>query len=295
MNIFIGYDSSNIGQKLAYEICKSSIEDKNTAHISINKLALKDLKDKNLFFREDNKGSTQFTYTRFLVPYLTNYKGLAIFCDNDFLWFCDPKEIFDQCKDKSKAVFCVKHEYKECKSRKKMDGKEQMWYPRKNWSSLMVFNCSHPSVRNLTIDTVSKNSPSWLHRMEWCKDTEIGSLDKKYNYLVGYYKDGNYKNLHFTDGGPWYENYKSCEYSELWLTYLKKLCKKSINYKDFINANINTFPFKYSTFCLFKEDFCNNIIEILENNKNIILKTKFNNRYILNFRGSSERGFDEYS
>ena len=88
------------------------------------------------------------------------------------------------------------------------------WYPKKNWSSLMLFNCSHPSIKNLNINNINTKQPAWLHRMEWCKENEIGEIDKKYNYLVGYYNDNNFKALHYTDGGPWYENFKNCEFNK---------------------------------------------------------------------------------
>lgn len=217
--IFIGYDSSNYGQKLAYEVCRRSLESKNTS-IPISKLVKKDLEDSKIFQRTDNTGSTEFTYTRFLVPYICNYNGWAMFCDSDFLWFCDPQEVFDQCKDRSKAVYCVKHEYTECKGSVKMDDQKQEWYPRKNWSSLMVFNCSHPSVKNLSLQNINTKTGSWLHRMEWCEDKEIGELPIKYNYLVGYYDSNDYKALHFTDGGPWHSEYKDVEHGEKWLKYL---------------------------------------------------------------------------
>ena len=78
-------------------------------NLNINGLYLKDLKKQSLYYREDNTGSTEFTYTRFLVPYLNNYEGWALFCDSDFLWFCDPNEILEKYKDDSKAILCVKH------------------------------------------------------------------------------------------------------------------------------------------------------------------------------------------
>ena len=102
-----------------------------------------------------------------------------------------------------------------------MNGKPQEFYPRKNWSSLMLFNCSHNSTKNLNPETVSKESPQWLHRMKWCNDHEIGEIDKSYNYLIGYYNDRNKVNAyHFTDGGPWYLEYENVENGDKWLDYL---------------------------------------------------------------------------
>ena len=232
--IYIGYDSSNYGQKLAFDVCKKSLL-KYNQNLNIIQLNKKELEDKNIFNRNDNTGSTEFTYTRFLSPYLynTNNKNdinnnWVLFCDSDFLWCCDVEEIFDTYNDPKYAVYCVKHKYTNCFNKYKMDGKKQEWYPKKNWSSLMLFNCSHPSIKNLNINNINTKSPQWLHRMEWCKEEEIGEIDKKYNYLVGYYNDNKYKALHYTDGGPWYLNFKNCEFSNEWLNYLNEQEKKNL-------------------------------------------------------------------
>ena len=127
---------------------------------------------------------------------------------------------------------CVKHNYTKCNSSQKMNNKKQEYYPRKNWSSLMLFNCEHPSILNLNLINVSTKEASWLHQMKWASDNEIGEIDKSYNYLINYYNDNIIKALHFTDGGPWYLNYKDCQYSNLWLNYLTEtendLLKKSL-------------------------------------------------------------------
>jgi hypothetical protein len=112
-----------------------------------------------------------------------------------------------------------------------MDGRPQEYYPRKNWSSLMLFNCSHPSIKNLTPENVSTQTPQWLHRMYWAKDEEIGEIDKSYNYLVGYYDDNNINALHYTDGGPWHPGYENVEHGEKWLEYINKEEKQKIDYE----------------------------------------------------------------
>ena len=217
MNIYIGFDSSNYGQQLAFDVCKSSML-KYNKNLNIQGLYKKELSEQGLFWRNDNTGATEFTYTRFLVPYLNNYTGWALFCDSDFLWFCDPTEILEKYGDDSKAICCVKHEYTNCNGRVKMDGQAQEWYPRKNWSSLMLFNCSHPDLKALSLENVNTKSPKWLHRMEYTEN--IGDIPIDYNYLVNYYDTGKYKALHFTDGGPWHENYRDVTYGDLWLEYL---------------------------------------------------------------------------
>ena len=239
--IYIGFDSSNYGQEMAYEVCKRSIlkYDKN---IKIIKLVKKDLEEKGLFSRDDNSGSTEFTYTRFLVPYLNNYQGYALFCDSDFLWKCNPYELLDKYINKkdiniTNTIFkpidftigCVKHEYNKCNGKLKMDGQSQEWYPRKNWSSLILFNCSR--CQNLTLDVVNNETPKYLHRMEWCNDEDIISFDKSYNYLVGYYDDiksEDIKALHYTDGGPWHPGYENTPFADEWLQWISSDEKKKL-------------------------------------------------------------------
>lgn len=226
INLYIGFDSSNYGQELAFEVCKRSVEAR-TKNINIYKLDRKVLIDNKIYFRDNEDGSTEFTYTRFLVPLLNNYQDFAIFCDSDFLWRCDLSEL-SKYFDKNMAVACVKHEYLKCLSDKKMDGLKQEWYPCKNWSSLMIFNCAHPDCKNLNSNSVSIQSPKWLHRMEWTNEKNINPMDKTFNYLLGYYDDiEEPKALHLTDGGPWHvdwykkkiPNEKKYEYE--WMNYLK--------------------------------------------------------------------------
>ena len=224
-NIYIGFDSSNYGQQLAFDVCERSMLKKcsDTSKINIIKLEKKKLIDEGLFKRTDKDGATEFTYTRFLVPYLNDYKGHAIFVDSDFLWECDVLELFEKYTNKNRAVSCVKHEYTDCHGKEKMDGQKQEWYPKKNWSSLMIYNCEHPSVvNNLTLENANIQSAKWLHRMEWCQESEIMEIPKAYNYLVGYYNDKEIKAFHFTDGGPWHPGYENVQYKDRWLKYISE-------------------------------------------------------------------------
>ena len=221
MNIYVGYDSSNLGQEMAYRVCKRSILMHNDDSVNIYPIKLKPLQDLGIFNRsKEGNQSTEFTYTRFLVPYLNNYDGYSVFCDSDFLWQCNIKQLLDYV-DESKSVSCVKHSYVDCPSKTKMDGLKQEWYPKKNWSSLMIFNCSHKDCKNLSPKTVNTESPKYLHRMEWTEEDRIGEIPLDYNYLVDYYSfSDNPKALHFTDGGPWHEDYTDVSYAENWLSYL---------------------------------------------------------------------------
>ena len=129
MHLYIGFDSSNYGQQLAYEVCKRSVR-KYNQEVGITPLVLTDLQEQGIFSREvDPLASTEFTYTRFLVPYLSNYRGYAAFCDSDFLWRCNINEVFNFIDD-TEALSCVQHDYTPSSSLK-MDGKVQTVYPKK--------------------------------------------------------------------------------------------------------------------------------------------------------------------
>lgn len=216
IRIFIGYDSR---EQEAYDTCFNSLKGYKC---EIYPLKLEELKRKGIYNRStDPLASTEFTYSRFLVPYLNNYNGICLFCDCDFVFLRDPNELLDY-NLKQFAVSVVKHEEYIPKSQYKMDGKIQSTYPRKNWSSLMAFNCNHSDCKKLTSEVVNKASAKYLHRFEWTNDDEIGELPHNWNWLVGYYtetdKDKPYA-LHYTDGGPWFDEYKECEYSDIYYKY----------------------------------------------------------------------------
>lgn len=219
LNVFIGFDSSNYGQELAYDVCKKSIEKHTTIPITFHKMVKSEMIEEGIFTRQDKDGATEFTYTRFFVPYLSSYKGYSLFCDSDFLWTCDIAELL-KYTDPTKALSCVMHQYKNCNNTIKMDNQVQEWYPKKNWSSLMIFNNEHSSTKNLTLENINIKSPKWLHRFEWANDDEVIEIPKDYNYLVNYYNDGPTKAIHYTDGGPWHPDYVNVQYGDLWMEYL---------------------------------------------------------------------------
>ena len=145
--------------------------------------------------------------------YLINIIYLVLFLD-------DVKKLFDQRNDKY-AVMCAQHDYTP-KEGVKMDGKAQTIYPRKNWSSMMLINCGHPSNLNLTDQLVNDEykTGAYFHRFSWLQDREIGKLSHEWNWLVGWYKepeDGTPSALHYTEGGPWFKEYYNCEYNKEWL------------------------------------------------------------------------------
>ena len=212
--IFVGYDTR---EDIAYQVCEHSIKRYNN-DAEVIPLIQKDLRQSKIYWRElDKLASTEFTFTRFLIPHLMNYKGWALFCDSDIVFLEDVDNLFALADD-SKAVMVVQHDYKP-KPGMKMDGQVQTVYPRKNWSSMVLWNCEHPKNKILTPELLNDQSPKFLHRFSWLDDNEIGSLPHEYNWLVGWYKepqDGKPKILHYTEGGPWFDGYRDCEYGDDW-------------------------------------------------------------------------------
>ncbi len=215
LKIFVGYDSK---EDIAYRVCKYSINIISNKNVEVYSLKQAELIAKKLYTRSiDPLASTEFTYTRFLVPALMNYNGWAIFCDCDFIFFKNINDILIDIDD-SKAVYCVQHDYTP-KEKHKMDGQKQTIYPRKNWSSFILYNCSHPSNKKLSIELVNQESGSFLHQFKWLKDSEIGSLDERWNWLEGWTSQHNASNpyaVHFTRGGPWFEEWQDVEFADKW-------------------------------------------------------------------------------
>ena len=216
MKVFVGYDTR---EDIAWQVCKHSIISKNK-NVDVKPLKLNELREKGWYKRDADKlGSTEFTFSRFLIPELCNFNGWAVFMDCDMILTTDIKELFDQADDKY-AVMCVQHDYTP-KEGVKMDGQTQTLYPRKNWSSMVLWNCGHPSNKKIDMELVNdpNTTGKYLHRFSWLKDEEIGRLSHEWNWLVGWYKqpqDGNPKLIHYTEGGPWFENYRECEFADLW-------------------------------------------------------------------------------
>ena len=233
--IFIGYDSR---EDIAYQVCKQSLIDtcSKPHELDIVPIKLQDVKEQGIYTREDDiLGSTEFTFSRFLVPYLADYNGWALFIDCDFLFLRDVIELFNCTHNASKyALMCAKHTYTP-KNKTKMDGKKQFNYPRKNWSSCILWNCNHPSNKGITPELINNRSITgeYLHRFSWLPDSEIGTISHEWNWLVNWYQepvDGTPSALHYTEGGPWFKDYQRCEYAVDWYiaerNYLKKLNKQ---------------------------------------------------------------------
>jgi len=207
LRVFIGYDSR---EAQAYHVLCQSLIKHASGPLAITPLVQPALRATGIYHRSvDFKASTEFSLTRFLVPYLCNYEGLAIFMDCDML--CQ-RDIYDIIPPTSAAVSCVQHDYTPSTSIK-MDGCQQSFYPRKNWSSVMVFN--NEKCRSLSLDYVNEASPSDLHQMVWAES--IYPLDPTWNWLVGEYTPNpDAALLHYTLGGPWFETCPDNNETQRW-------------------------------------------------------------------------------
>jgi hypothetical protein len=210
INVFIGYDNK---ERVAYNVLSHSIIQNSTKPVAITPIALNNLKDD--FVRErNNLSSTEFSFSRFMIPHLMNYQGWALFMDCDMLMFEDIAELW-RMRDDSKAIQVCKHDYTP-KEDTKFLGQVQTKYEKKNWSSFMLMNCK--KCTTLTPDYVNKASGLELHQFKWLEgDHLIGDLPLEWNWLVGEYEHkDDVKNVHYTKGGPWFEEYRECDYSQDW-------------------------------------------------------------------------------
>ena len=183
-------------------MCAKSIHRRASQPVHIYPLRQDWLRSLGIYWRaRDPLASTEFTYTRFLVPALCGYHGPAVFIDADFLVLSDIVELFD-AYNPLYAVSCVQHDYCPRESTK-MGGIPQSRYPRKNWSSLLLFNTGHHIVHErLTPNEVNTRSGAYLHRLEWCPDAFLGVLPKEWNTLEGEDHIEKPKAVHFTRGIP---------------------------------------------------------------------------------------------
>ena len=216
IKVFIGYDEK---EKVAYNVLSYSILKNSTRPVAITPIYLPNIRDD--FVRERlPKQSTDFAFSRFMIPHLMNYQGWALFMDCDMLMFEDISKLW-RMRDDSKAIQVCKHNYTP-KEDKKFLGQVQTKYEKKNWSSFMLMNCK--KCTTLTPDYVNKASGLELHQFKWLEgDHLIGDLPLEWNWLVGEYehKDDVY-NVHYTKGGPWFEDYAKCDYSQDWFRNLEE-------------------------------------------------------------------------
>lgn len=207
--IFIGYDPR---EAVAFHVCVNSIIRHATRPVSIIPLSLNLLQG---YKEQHTDGSNHFIYSRFLVPYLMNYKGWAIFIDGDMLLRKDISELYNQ-KNDDYAVQVVKHDYKTRMPVKYLGSKNED-YPKKNWSSVILWNCEHQDNRILTPDLIEKQTGSYLHRFSWLDENKVGELPKEWNWLPDEYGENKDANLlHYTLGTPCFHDFATTPMADEW-------------------------------------------------------------------------------
>lgn len=198
--VFIGYDPN---EPIAFHVCANSIIRNSSKPVQIIPLALNLLQN---YKETHTDGSNQFIYSRFLVPYLTGYEGWAIFLDGDMIVKGDIAELWEMTHY-AKDVLVVKHDY-QTKYPTKYFGASNENYPRKNWSSVILWNCHSDANKILTPSYVQKSSGSDLHRFSWIDDNRIGELPKEWNWLdLEYEPNPDAKIIHYTIGVPCIKEY----------------------------------------------------------------------------------------
>ena len=208
INVFIGFDE---GEKVSYHILSESIRRQSSVPVSITPLCLSNIPE---FKRElQPNQSTEFAFSRFLVPYLSDYKGWSLFLDSDMMFRDDIKNLWDMI-DKDKSIICCKHDYVP-KQNVKFRGAKNEPFPKKNWSSFMLMN--NERCKMLTKEFVETATGLELHQFKWTHEENIGELPLEWNWLVSEYDyNKNAKNVHWTLGGPYFKDYAKSDYADEW-------------------------------------------------------------------------------
>ncbi len=212
IKIFIGYDRH---ERVAYSVAAHSILKRASQPVSIIPLYKHNLIDK-MWRQRHALQSTDFSFSRFLTPYLSDFEGISIFMDCDVVCMADIYELLKLAQsNQKKAIWCVKHDYTP-KTERKFLNQHQSVYQKKNWSSVMVFRNS--LCTRLTPSYVNIASGLDLHQFRWLEDDNlIGELPKEWNWLIGEYeKNDNAKLYHYTLGTPCFPDYKECNHSKIW-------------------------------------------------------------------------------
>jgi lipopolysaccharide biosynthesis glycosyltransferase len=228
LKIFVGFDGKV--EPVAYHTFCQSVIEKASIPVSFTPLALNTLSD---YKETHTDGSNAFIYSRFLVPYLCDFKGMALFVDGDMICRTDIAEILWE-HDQDEAVKVVKHCY-QTKHPIKYLGAKNEDYPKKNWSSVMLWNCSHHLNKQLTPKFVMEKQGKYLHRFEWLKhEDQVGKLDAAWNWLETEYEyNPDAKLIHHTLGTPCFKDYQSTDYAkEWWDTYQRMIYPLKGNNKD---------------------------------------------------------------
>lgn len=209
IKIFIGFDPR---EAVAYHVCSNSLIRHSSVPLSLTPLSLENLSG---YKEMHSDGSNQFIYSRFLVPHLMDYKGWALFMDGDMLVRSDIAKLW-ALRDDSKAVMCVHHNYK-TRAPVKYLGSRNQDYPRKNWSSVVLWNCGHPANKVVTPEFIENATGAQLHRFTWLDDGLIGELPIEWNWLPDEFgPNQDAKLLHYTLGTPCFHEYADTPMGAEW-------------------------------------------------------------------------------
>lgn len=214
--VFIGYDAR---ESVAFDVLAHSIQARASEPVAIAPVALHQLR--GVFQRDRHPlQSTDFSFSRFLVPYLSGFSGFSIFMDCDMLCLDDVAKLW-ALRDDRYAVQVVKHDHRP-RERQKFLGEPQTPYAKKNWSSVMLFN--NGRCRALTPEYVAEASGLDLHQFRWLDhDGLIGDLPREWNHLVGYDDPSPASLVHYTLGGPYFAEYRNCAYSQEWFSEFRRM------------------------------------------------------------------------
>ena len=216
INIVVGFDQR---ESVAYHAFTQSVIEKSSVPVAFIPLAINTLCD---YQETHNDCSNDFVYSRFLTPFLNDFKGWAIFADGDMICQTDIKELWD-LKDDTKAVLVVKHNY-QTKSLKKYLGNINENYPKKNWSSLILWNCGHPKHKILTPEYIAQQSGQFLHRFSWLNENDVGEIPKEWNWLaIEYPINSKAKIIHYTLGTPCFRDFRETDMASEWLKTKERL------------------------------------------------------------------------
>jgi lipopolysaccharide biosynthesis glycosyltransferase len=210
IRVFIGYDGK---ETVAYNVLQHSLVERASQPIAISPIRLSHLH--SVFTRQRNAlQSTEFSFSRFLAPYLCDYQGWALFMDCDVLARDDIARLWE-LRDDRFSVMVVKHDHQPTETTKFL-GQSQTSYQKKNWSSVMLFNCTR--CQALTPEYVNTATGLELHQFKWLADDKlIGELPHRWNHLVGYDPPNPEAALvHYTSGGPYFHEYSDCEFADEW-------------------------------------------------------------------------------
>ena len=211
VRMFVGYDSD---QTLASQVFAFSVVRRASVPVSVQYVMLSQMHG---FYgrKRDPKQSTEFAFSRFMVPYLCQYTGFAIFADGDMLCLADIRELWEARNARHALQVVQRTHHNATPDGRKFLGHEQTIYPRKNWSSVMLFNCA--ACTALTPEYVQSASGLDLHRFTWLQDSEIAPLTAEWNHLVGVDEPNpGAKIVHYTLGMPFFHGYGECEYAREW-------------------------------------------------------------------------------